>query len=406
MSTIKLKAILRAYSKSPIYDDFIRDVFAQEGTSSNTQYVRVYNETFDANGNPISGNYTGEWVPLDTSLLEKPLKDFEYQVKELNKNLDTIHVSIDIITNKLKFVDGNGIVSYYELPSAKVDYKTINIDHETYRMYTVDTPDESTLKEVDIVYENGLDINGNPIPNHYGIVSKVSGKLRVEGIYVNDTDKVISGNELNDRLLKAEKNIRDLEDYTQGTGGYLDPINLGYLYRLNPDDDGFDILQAQERNTRLSHYAYTQLNNDNSYTPVAIPDQTKIQNTYDGILWVYIESENFWYNNGTDIVVQANNNGVLGVVTGSLDKFKANIGEDGTISINNLQEEFNQVIYSKEASIDPLENTYAKRSSTGQIKANDPKEEDDVATLRYIERWYASNKITNEQIDSLFGGNN
>ena len=81
MSTIKLKAILRAYSKSPIYDDFIRDVFAQEGTSSNTQYVRVYNETFDANGNPISGNYTGEWVPLDTSLLEKPLKDFEYQVK-------------------------------------------------------------------------------------------------------------------------------------------------------------------------------------------------------------------------------------------------------------------------------------------------------------------------------------
>ena len=406
MSTIKLKAILRAYSKSPIYDDFIRDVFAQEGTSSNTQYVRVYNETFDANGNPISGNYTGEWVPLDTSLLEKPLKDFEYQVKELNKNLDTIHVSIDIITNKLKFVDGNGIVSYYELPSAKVDYKTINIDHETYRMYTVDTPDESTLKEVDIVYENGLDINGNPIPNHYGIVSKVSGKLRVEGIYVKDTDKIISGNELNDRLLKAEKNIRDLEDYTQGTGGYLDPINLGYLYRLNPDDDGFDILQAQERNTRLSHYAYTQLNNDNSYTPVAIPDQTKIQNTYDGILWVYIESENFWYNNGTDIVVQANNNGVLGVVTGSLDKFKANIDEDGTISINNLQEEFNQVIYSKEASIDPLENTYAKRSSTGQIKANDPKEEDDVATLRYIERWYASNKITNEQIDSLFGGNN
>ena len=401
---IRLKAILRAYSKVPFYDDFIRDLPSQEGTLPGTQYVRVYNEIFDNEGNPITGKYTGEWVALDTALLEKPLKEFEAQVLDLNKDLDNVQVSVDLQTNKLKFVDGNGIVSYYELPNAKVDYNTININ-ENYRMYAVDTPDGATIKEVDTVYEH-MDDKGNPLPNYYGIISKVSGKLRAEGIYITDTDSIISGNELNSRLSKAEKNIKDLENYTQGTGGNLDPVNLGWLYRLNPTDDKYDIIQAQERDLILNNYAYTQLNTDGSNSPIKIPDQTKIQNLYDGILWVYIEKDNIWINEGADTVVQANNDGVLGVVTGSSENFKANIDSDGTISINGLEEEFSKVIYDENSSVDPIDSTYVKRSSTGQIKANTPVENDDVVTLNYLETSYASNRITSEQIDKLFGGDN
>ena len=404
MTEIRLKAILRAYSKTPFYDDFVRDLPAQQGTIPGTQYVRVYNEVFDNEGNAISGEYTGEWVALDTALLEKPLKEFEDQVLKLSKDLDNVQVSVDLQTNKLKFVDGNGIISYYELPNAKVDYNTININ-ENYRMYAVDTPDNSTIKEVDVIYEH-VDDEGNPLPNYYGVISKVSGKLRTEGIYVNDTNSIISGNELNSRLLKAEKNIRDLENYTQGIGGNLDPVNLGWLYRLNPNDDKYDVIQAQERNAKLDKYAYTQLNTDGSETPIKIPDQTKIQNLYDGILWVYIEKDNIWLNEGADTVVQANNDGVLGVVTGSSENFKANIDSDGTISINGLEEEFSKVIYDENSSVDPIDSTYVKRSSTGQIKANTPIENDDVVTLNYLETSYASNRITSEQIDKLFGGDN
>jgi len=69
MAEIKLKAILSAYSKSPLYEDFVRDIYSQSNVMPNTQYVRMYNET--------NGEYVGEWVPLDTSLLKESLENYE-----------------------------------------------------------------------------------------------------------------------------------------------------------------------------------------------------------------------------------------------------------------------------------------------------------------------------------------
>ena len=395
---IKLKAILKAYSKSPLYNDFVRDIYSQSNVSAGTQYVRVYKEILDNDGN-ASNVYTGEWVPLDTTLLDKSLKEYQEQVKSLENNLDNINVSINLQTNKLKFVDGNGKVYFYELPDSKVDYNTINVN-DNYILYVVDTPDGKTLKETDIIYEY-MDENNNPLPNEYGIISKKSGKLRVTGIYIEDTDAIISGTELNSRLLKAEKDIRDLENYTQGIGGALDPINLGYLYRLNPDDEGYDPSNAEIRNEKLNNYAYTQLNSNGSNTPIAIPDQTKIQNKYDGILWVYIEKDHYWYNNGADVVVQANNEGVLGVITGSQEKFKAYILDDGTVSINGLQEEFDKVIYDENASVTPDNNTYVKRSLTGQIKAIESIEDDDVINQGQFNKWQEDISVSHNDILSI-----
>lgn len=388
---IRLKAMLRAYSKTPFYNDFVRDIYSQPDTQSNIQYVREYHEVLDENGNPIAGEYTGKWVALDTSLLKESLENYQNEVNNFKKQLNTINVAIDPLTNRLIFIDSNGMLSHYELPDAKVDYTTININKD-YRLYSVDTPDNITLKEVDVIYEN-MDGEGNPLPNYYGVISKLSGKLRVEGIYANE-NRIITGND----ILRIEKNIRDLEAYTQGMGGALDPINLGYLYRLNPDDEGYDSTQAEERNSKLNQYAYTQLNSDGSSAPIAIPDQTKIQNKYDGILWVYIEADNYWYNNGTDVVVQANNEGVLGVITGSLDKFKAFINNDGTVSINNLEEEFNKLVYSENASVEPLNNTYVKRTETGAIKAAQAIQDDELITQGQFNQWQEDISVNADEI--------
>lgn len=110
-------------------------------------------------------------------------------------------------------VDGKEIVTHLTLPEANLDNKTIN-KNDIGQLYVVDTPDEKTLKEVDVIYET-TDEDGNPIPNEYGVVgNKISGKLRVTGIYVESDGTIISGSNLSKRLKAAEKNIEDLEAYT------------------------------------------------------------------------------------------------------------------------------------------------------------------------------------------------
>ena len=403
MANIKLKAILRAYSKLPFYNDFTRDIYSQEGVEPGIQYVRVYHETLDDEGNPISGEYTGEWVALDTTLLEKSLKEYQEQVEGLETALETITISIDYINGNLiftKMVDGKEIITHIPLPEANIDKKTINKSN-IGQLYVVDTPDEKTLKEVDIVYET-TDEDGNPIPDEYGVVgNKISGKLRVTGIYVEDDGTIISGSNLSRRLKAAEKNIKDLEAYTQGMGGHLDPYNFGKLYKYNPTDEGYEAEKAVERNKILSKYAYTQINEDGSETPVAIPDQTKVKNTYDGIIWLYVESDNIWLNQGTDVVIQANNDGVLGVVTGSLEQYKGKIESDGTISINGLKEKLDSMVTEDGISIDPTGNSLVRRTENGQVKVNDPVEDNEAVNIKYFD----SCRISEEDIDALFGGN-
>lgn len=411
MAEIKLKAILRAYSKIPFYNDFARDVYSQEDTKPDTQYVRVYHEVLDDEGNIVSGSYTGEWAALDTSLLEQSLDAYKQQVEDLETSVENIKIGVDYANSNLiftKYVDGKEIITHIPLPAANPDGITIN-QNEQGQLYAVDTPDESTLKEVDVVYET-VDEEGNPTTDVYNINSKkISGKLRVVGVYIEDAKKTLSGSELNDRLVKAEKNIKDLEAYTQGTGGHLDPVNLGLLYRTNPDEEGYDAAKAAARNSVLNIYAYSQLNADGSEYATRIPNQTKVQNTYDGILWVYVEGEtadaSYWLNSGTDVVVVANNDGVLGVVTGSYERLKGKIGADGTITINGLDEIDSTMITEYNISVDPLNGKIAKRTEKGQVKTTSPEAEDDSVNLKYLEDWYASNKIVESEISALFGGN-
>ena len=52
-------------------------------------------------------------------------------------------------------------------------------------------------------------------------------------------------------------------------------------------------------------------------------------------------------------------------------------------------------------SVDPTANSLAKRTEGGQLKTNDPIEDNDSINLKY----FNSCRISEEDIDSLFGGN-
>ena len=391
MAEIKLTATLRAYSKTPFYNDFIRDIYSQQETSSNTIYVRTYKEVVDSEGNI---NNIGEWVPLDVSTLDKPLEEYNQELSSLKESINKISIKIDNKTNALIFTDSLGRQYITYLPEAQVDGTTIKLNDD-HKAYIIDTPDGETLKISNIIYKNGVGEDGIPIADpNTGIIEKLSGKIRVEGIYVKDIDSVVSANELYHKLQTIEKNVADLEEYTQGTGGFLDPYNFNV---------SLSTLDNDYKNSLLNQEAYNQLSGGN---PELIPDQTKIKNLFDKHIWIYIQDANNWVDDGADSIVQASNDGVLGAVTGSKENLKGYINADGTISINNLKEEFSRVIYTSQASVDAVNDSYVKRSTTGQIKARDPEAADDVTTLGYLEAFYASNKITDEQIDSLFGGNN
>lgn len=67
---------------------------------------------------------------------------------------------------------------------------------------------------------------------------------------------------------------------------------------------------------------------------------TKIKNTFDNHVWVFNKNElsgQFkWEDFGVDNTCIATNNGVYGIVTGSIDKYRGYIDVNGVITINGL----------------------------------------------------------------------
>ena len=82
----------------------------------------------------------------------------------------------------------------------------------------------------------------------------------------------------------------------------------------------------------------------------SIPIGTKIKNTYNNHIWILnkYSSEGLntykWEDLGSDSIGIANNEGAYGLVTGSKEDFKGFIDVNGIISINGLEEEFQNLI--------------------------------------------------------------
>ena len=372
MPQINLKAKLQAYSKVPFHNDLVR-----EAPKDNGSYVRK----------------NGEWIGLDTTFLQDSLEDFRNEVIKLEGVVTNINVDFSIEKDKLIFVSSSGLSKEIALPKTKIDNDTIGYNKEG-QLYQLDVPDGTTIKVVNEIYSQNVE--------DIALRDKVSGQLRVEAIYVSDDEKVLSGQEIYNKLNRLEKNVSDLESYTQGTGGFLDPYNFGNLISYT----------NEEKNNLLFDYAYEQLHGGEVRV---IPDQTKVKNTYDGHIWVYVQSTNIWIDEGADTIVTANNDGILGAVTGVRynpndinTKFKISIDADekgnslGTMTVNGLEEAFDSVVYQSDSDEEIGFNTYVRRTQTGQIKAADPIEDDDVMTQKSFNEWVNNMLISDEDMDDLW----
>lgn len=391
MPQIKLTAKLKAYSKAPFYGDYIRN-------PKNTL------DDYDSDIGYILRD--GNWVDVNKLISETGLsiKELTQVIKDIQSNLteklDTIKCYIDYSKQSIIFIDDDGNEYVYILPTAATDNTTIGINKSNL-ITLLDTPDDKSIKVTDIIYSED---------NFGAITKKESGKLKAYALYtgedptnnLSEEDKIkyneeyISGYSVKDRLTKAEKAIYDLEQYTQGTGGFLDP------YRFFPDielkynkyEQPLDTLAENLRNIVLTKYALDQFSQSSDFKP-----QTKVKDLYDNSIWVWNGST--WINEGKDTIVNATNTGILGAVTGVQydsnnpeTKFKISIGVDsygistGVMSVNGLQEEFNKVVYKSSGDADSTTSgSYVQRTSDGTIVANASIKDSDVINQGQFNNW-------------------
>ena len=385
MPNITLKATLQAYSKAPFYGDYVRQP-SSVLENYDPELVYVLKD--------------GTWIDLAEASsnlglsIETLAQEIARVERELSEDIRTIRCYIDYDRQGIVFIDSNNQEFFYTLPAAVVDWDSIGLNNKN-EITALDKPDGKSIKVVDVEYDNdGV------------VVRKKSAKLRVDALYNEALQTYISGKDIETRLDKAEKNIKDLESYTQGTGGFLDPYNFG---------KALGNLDEIEKNSLLNQEAYNQLS---SGEPSLLPDQTKIKNIFDGHIWVYIQETDDWIDEGADTVVTANNDGVLGSVTGVTydpnnqnTKFKIAIGTDvlgnstGVMEVNGLKEEFTKVIYKTETDVEETPDTYALRTDTGAIKAAQAENDDEVINQGQFNAWLNSMIISDAEIESIVNDN-
>lgn len=406
MPIINLKAQLKAYSKAPFYEDWVRDASSNtiDGYDPSILYVRQ----------------NGEWVPFDESIFGIPIEEIQQNILSIKKEIDNANIGFNNlgivfnpVTDSLYFINRYGVLSDpIALPSAKVDKITVGLNDKN-QVKILDTPDEISIKVVDVQYSEEH-------PEESFTSQKLSGKLRAESLYSEKdptlnmipeeiaefNKKYISGYSIKERLKRAEEYIKELRDHVQGTGGFLTAYNFGRSLAAMENKN--------ERNYLLDQYAYSQLFDGEIKQ---IPDQTKVKNIYTGNIWVYVLNDDTWINEGQDTIVAATNDGVFGSVTGTeynpedpSTKFKISIGKDnnglstGIMSVNGIEDEFDKVIYKKDLDLNfdvdsPIK--LAQRNERGALTTAESEEDDEAINQGQFNAWVSEVTISEEAMNEL-----
>lgn len=397
MPQINLTAKLQAYTRAPFYGDYIRNP-----ESITADYDKDTAYVFK-NGNWVSLEEISSDIGLSIDALKQELEKIE---SELLDDIRTLN--IDIKDSTLVFTNSAGVEKHLPLPASNVDAITIGKNAEG-QLRLLDKPDNKTITVDNVIYE------GDEFAR-----KKISGDLKVIGLSIAENptadlsaDEIaiynasyLSGYDLNKRLSAAEKNIKDLESFTQGTGGFLDPYNFG---------KSLSVLPEAEIRSELNNYAWDQLFNG---IIRQIPDQTKIKNLYTGNIWVYVQEKDIWVNEGQDTIVTATNDGVLGAVTGVAydpnnlnTKFKISIDTTdkgismGTMTVNGLQDEFEKVVYVDSNDVGAVANSYARRTLNGTLVANPATLDNELITKGQLNDWISASTLSTNDINKLINDN-
>ena len=261
------------------------------------------------------------------------LDDFD---KEHNQKYIQIYNTLNTYKNQIErlhfdIIDNEDNVSItYTNPDGKLEYGAIK------KIF----PDNKS-----IVFDNNghLSLNYNFNPQNFNIDNK--NNIKVTGLSLN-SGKYLNADKLNSDLTNATYNISSLTYKIEAMLKKLNNVN-GYLASNN-------FKKATPTQDVLNNFAIECLSHmDNKVTVDLIPAGTKIKNTFDNHIWVFNRfSHNDglithkWEDFGADTICIASNDGVHGLVTGSHDHFKAFVDINGVISINGLEEDFQDLLKS------------------------------------------------------------
>ena len=426
---LKLNAHLNAYSRAPFYQDWVRDIAPDGEYDPNIVWARAKNE---------SGDIT--WVPINKGLLD------DANVKSLLSRIETAETTVDqglssiyITAPKydpeakqlvVKFYNDHGwelngtkhYVQSIAFPVAYPDNRTIYKDiNNSLFLSTVNNPDNDTIEIVPDVEKETSDATGN-------IESITTGKFRARGLHVETPRSTwtennrLTGDAIDTALRLYDTELSDIRAIVQGDSGYLAPMPSTF------------VKEGERVSDALTRWALKELN---LQTVVQIPNNTKVLFPEDSPasnrnLYVFVTEHIFtdpWIDNGKDVVVEATNTGVLGVVTGSNKKYHVSIVDGyeenhimhrGEMKVNGLEEEFAKVVYQgtntsslklnqayiqteedqlvrQDIATAPIENTLVERTALGTIQCNEPTTDHEAVNVA----WFKQQTITDDEISDI-----
>lgn len=350
---IKLTAKLKAYSKSPFYPDFVRDVYSQEDSQIELKYVRSYSKKLNDLGKEVD---VGEWIPINPLL-----KDIDTKIDQLNISLTQTQTTLNHLEDQIRGsgenlapLDFGGLENTKSSPQgsgslSKSDilnsyaHQTLNIIPDQTKVY--DKQDKKTwvyVEKTDQWVDNGGRVF---IPaTNTGVFGVITGSTDKFKASIDESEGTLSINGLSEELTllksKIDDGINGIEDKLEKSLKKYESSN-GYLTSNNFNID----TPTQDSLTKLAMDCL------NISLIEDIPDGSKIKNTHNNHTWVfnrYLDSTTNvvsykWEDFGSDSICIANNDGVHGLVTGSQENFRGFIDINGIISINGLEEEFNTI---------------------------------------------------------------
>ena len=301
MNGIKLNAELKAYSKTPFYQDYVRGVnVLPDGQEQQLDSGVLY------------GRRNGKWEKIfDGSMSEisNRLLALEKNDKVIENQISSISVDFDTVNDKLVYVDRLGQKYEWNIE--------VLVDNDTIR-YNDQNRLEIKCKQDNLTIKRVVDDNGNIVYRVCALeynkeVLNDEGQVDIQKSFISGTDLVNSIEQAHTDIGLLHKELDDITAYVQGDsyqGTALDPISLAEVYDKQEElGDNLNSAIQQE----LNLHALSQLE---VTSPSKFPDNLKVLDTYKGDLWVFTQEDFSWKNNGSDLIVSATNDGVYGVVTG------------------------------------------------------------------------------------------
>lgn len=301
------------------------------------------------NQEEILNNNLKENTVKVSNLKENIINTLNQQIKENTKKNTEFYQFLLAQDKKIDKLN----VSFAEKSEGVCIYFT-NKDGNTKKLFLPKPQNKYVPDEKTITYKNGkISLVNSYSSNDF----KIQGtEINVTGMLLNNGEH-LSADQINNDLKNASRNISFLTSKLENTIKKLNNIN-GYIASNNFKKS------VPEQNT-LNEFAINCISKaaDKEITKNLIPNGTKIKNTYDNHIWVFNRisidglTTDKWEDFGADNICIANNDGVLGLVTGSQDKYRGYIDLKGTISINGLEEDISKIIDSLNKLIENL-NTY------------------------------------------------